>query len=56
MEEEFERIVREYRDKIFRLAYSMLGDRGAAEEAAHLRLVFDHEDRQLAHGILTRAS
>jgi RNA polymerase sigma-70 factor (ECF subfamily) len=34
MEEEFERIVREYQDRIFRLAFSILGDRGAAEEAA----------------------
>jgi len=34
MEEEFERIVREYQDRIFRLAVSILGDRAAAEEAA----------------------
>jgi RNA polymerase sigma-70 factor (ECF subfamily) len=34
MAEEFERIVREYQDRIFRLALSMLGDRAAAEEAA----------------------
>jgi RNA polymerase sigma-70 factor (ECF subfamily) len=34
MPEEFERIVREYQDRIFRLAWSMLGDRAAAEEAA----------------------
>ena len=34
MAEEFERIVREFQDKIFRLAFSMLGDRAAAEEAA----------------------
>ena len=34
MAEEFERIVREFQDKIFRLAYSMLGDRAAAEETA----------------------
>ncbi len=34
MAEEFERIVREYQDKIFRLAYSMLGNHAAAEEAA----------------------
>ena len=39
MEEEFERIVREYRDKIFRLALSMLGERSAAEEAAQETLV-----------------
>jgi RNA polymerase sigma-70 factor (ECF subfamily) len=39
MEEEFERIVREYQDKIFRLAFSMLGDRAAAEEAAQDALV-----------------
>ena len=39
MEEEFERIVREYQDKIFRLALSMLGDRAAAEEAAQEALV-----------------
>jgi RNA polymerase sigma-70 factor (ECF subfamily) len=32
MTEEFERIVREYQDKIFRLALSMLGDRATAEE------------------------
>ena len=32
MAEEFERIVREFQDKIFRLAYSMLLDRAAAEE------------------------
>ncbi len=32
MAEEFERIVREFQDKIFRLAFSMLGDRTAAEE------------------------
>jgi len=34
MAEAFERIVREFQDKIFRLAYSMLGDRAAAEETA----------------------
>ena len=34
MEEEFEPIVRQYQDRIFRLAFSILGDRGAAEEAA----------------------
>jgi RNA polymerase sigma-70 factor (ECF subfamily) len=39
MEEEFERIVREYQDRIFRLAFSMLGDRAAAEEAAQDALV-----------------
>jgi RNA polymerase sigma-70 factor (ECF subfamily) len=39
MEEEFERIVREYQDKIFRLALSLLGDRAAAEEAAQDVLV-----------------
>jgi len=32
MAEEFERIVREFQDRIFRLAYSMLLDRAAAEE------------------------
>src|ERR1035437_5006512 len=39
MAEEFERIVREYQDKIFRLALSMLGDRAAAEETAQDVLV-----------------
>jgi RNA polymerase sigma-70 factor (ECF subfamily) len=39
MAEDFERIVREYQDKIFRLALSMLGDRAAAEEAAQDALV-----------------
>ncbi len=39
MEEEFERIVREYQDRVFRLALSMLGDRAAAEEAAQETLV-----------------
>ena len=34
MAEDFERIVRDYQDKIFRLACAILGDRGAAEEAA----------------------
>lgn len=34
MAEDFERIVREYQDRIFRLACAMLGDRAAAEEAA----------------------
>jgi RNA polymerase sigma-70 factor (ECF subfamily) len=37
--EQFERIVREYQDRIFRLAFSMLGDRGAAEETAQDVLV-----------------
>ena len=36
---EFERIAAEYQDRIFRLALSMLGDRGAAEEAAQDALV-----------------
>ena len=39
MAEEFERIVREYQDKIFRLALSMLGDRAAAEDTAQDVLV-----------------
>lgn len=39
MAEDFERIVREYQDKIFRLAFSMLGDRAAAEETAQDVLV-----------------
>lgn len=39
MAEEFERIVREYQDRIFRLACSILGDRAAAEEAAQDALV-----------------
>lgn len=39
MAEEFERIVHEYQDKIFRLALSMLGDRAAAEETAQDVLV-----------------
>ncbi|HUK18789.1 MAG TPA: sigma-70 family RNA polymerase sigma factor [Bryobacteraceae bacterium] len=39
MAEDFERIVREYQDRIFRLAYSMLGNRAAAEEAAQDALV-----------------
>jgi RNA polymerase sigma-70 factor, ECF subfamily len=39
MEEEFDRIVREYQDKIVRLAYSMLGDRASAEETAQDVLV-----------------
>lgn len=39
MAEEFERIVREYQDRIFRLACALLGDRAAAEEAAQDALV-----------------
>ena len=39
MAEEFERIVHEYQDRIFRLALSMLGDRAAAEETAQDALV-----------------
>lgn len=39
MADEFERIVREYQDRIFRLACSILGDRAAAEEAAQDALV-----------------
>jgi len=39
MAEDFERIVRDYQDKIFRLAFSMLGDHAAAEEAAQDALV-----------------
>ena len=39
MAEEFEHIVRDYQDKIFRLAFSMLGDRAAAEETAQDVLV-----------------
>ena len=39
MEDEFERIVRDYCDKIFRLAFSMLGERAAAEEAAQEALL-----------------
>ncbi|MGA2261149.1 MAG: sigma-70 family RNA polymerase sigma factor [Acidobacteriota bacterium] len=39
MVEKFERIVREYQDKIFRLSYSMLRDRAAAEETAQDVLV-----------------
>ena len=34
MVEKFERIVREYQDRIFRLCYSMLRDHAAAEETA----------------------
>ncbi|HLY15660.1 MAG TPA: sigma-70 family RNA polymerase sigma factor [Bryobacteraceae bacterium] len=39
MAEDFERIVREYQDRIFRLAFSMLGNRAAAEETAQDVLV-----------------
>jgi RNA polymerase sigma-70 factor, ECF subfamily len=39
MAEEFERIVRGYQDRIFRLACAMLGDRAAAEEAAQESLI-----------------
>jgi RNA polymerase sigma-70 factor (ECF subfamily) len=39
MTEEFERIVRDYQDRIFRLAVAMLGDRDAAQEAAQEVLV-----------------
>ncbi|HUK17189.1 MAG TPA: sigma-70 family RNA polymerase sigma factor [Bryobacteraceae bacterium] len=39
MAEEFEAIVREYQDRIFRLACSILGDRASAEEAAQEALV-----------------
>jgi RNA polymerase sigma-70 factor (ECF subfamily) len=39
MVEKFEKIVREYQDKIFRLSYSMLRDRASAEEAAQDVLV-----------------
>jgi RNA polymerase sigma-70 factor (ECF subfamily) len=39
MTEQFEKIVREYQDKIFRLALSMLGDRDAAKETAQDVLV-----------------
>jgi RNA polymerase sigma-70 factor (ECF subfamily) len=34
MAEDFERVVREYQDRIFRLAWSLLRDHAAAEEAA----------------------
>ncbi len=34
MVERFEKIVREYQDRVFRLCYSMLRDRAAAEETA----------------------
>jgi RNA polymerase sigma-70 factor (ECF subfamily) len=39
MAEEFEPIVRDYQDRIFRLALAMLGNRAAAEEAAQDALV-----------------
>jgi RNA polymerase sigma-70 factor (ECF subfamily) len=39
MAEDFERIVLDYQDKIFRLALSMMGDRAAAEETAQDVLV-----------------
>jgi len=39
MADEFDRIVRDYQDRIFRLAYSMLGNRAAAEETAQDVLV-----------------
>lgn len=39
MVENFERIVREYQDKIFRLSYAMLRDRAAAEETTQDVLV-----------------
>jgi RNA polymerase sigma-70 factor (ECF subfamily) len=39
MTEDFERIVREYQDRIFRLACAILGDRASAEEAAQEALV-----------------
>ena len=39
MAEDFEQIVREYQDRIFRLALAMLGNRAAAEEAAQDALV-----------------
>jgi RNA polymerase sigma-70 factor, ECF subfamily len=39
MAEEFDQIVRDYQDKIFRLSFSMLGDRALAEEAAQDVLV-----------------
>src|SRR5215471_16594565 len=34
MAEEFDRVVREYQDRIFRLAWSLLRNEAAAEEAA----------------------
>jgi len=39
MAEEFEQIVREYQDKIFCLAFAMLGDRASADETAQEVLV-----------------
>ena len=39
MEEEFERIVREFQHKIFRLAFSLMGNRDAAEDIAQEVLV-----------------
>jgi RNA polymerase sigma-70 factor (ECF subfamily) len=39
MAEQFEAIVREYQDRIYRLALSMLGDRSAAEETCQDVLV-----------------
>ena len=39
MAEQFDRIVQEYQDRIFRLAFAMLGERGAAEETAQDVLV-----------------
>ncbi len=36
MAEDFERIVREYQDRIFRLALAMLPDRAAGEDASKL--------------------
>jgi len=39
MAEQFDEIVRDYRDRIFRLAFSMMGERAAAEEAAQDALV-----------------
>jgi RNA polymerase sigma-70 factor (ECF subfamily) len=39
MEEAFEGIVRDYQDKIFRLAFSLMGERAAAEEIAQDVLV-----------------
>jgi len=39
MTEEFEKIVRDYQDKIFRLSFAILGDRDAARETAQDVLV-----------------
>jgi len=39
MTEEFERIVREYQDRIFRLSLAILGDRDAAQDASQDVLV-----------------